>query len=242
MTSAMQRHARTLGLDLSTEQLGLFERYYALLVEASQRADLTSVLDYEGVQRRHFLESLALLVALYRSGVLRPGQGARALDLGTGAGFPGLPMKVAHPELDLAVLEANRKKTAFLQRLVAELGLRGVTVITGRAEDVAHEPAHREAYNLVVARAVAPLPVLVELAMPFLRLGGFLATPKGSRATQEMTDSLRALRLCGGQIATAVPLEVPGSPHKQSLVLLKKVARTAAIYPRRAGIPKKRPL
>lgn len=242
MISTLQRHAQAIGIELNSQRAGLFERYYALLVEASHKMDLTSVLDYEGVQRRHFLESLALLVAIYRSGILRPGQAKRVLDLGTGAGFPGLPMKIAHPELNLTMLEANRKKTAFLQDLIAELGIKDVKIITGRAEEAAHDPVHRETYDLVTARAVAPLPVLVELAMPFLRLGGYLATPKGSRAAQEMTDSLRALRLCGGQIATVVPLDVPGSPHKQTLVLLKKVARTASVYPRRAGIPKKRPL
>lgn len=242
MAIPLQRQAQALGLALGQPELDRFQRYYDYLAEASRRLNLTAVTDYQGVQRRHFLESLALLTALYQAKTLRQGQEARLLDLGSGAGFPGLPMKIAHPQLRLWLLEAQRKKAAFLEGLVETLGLPEVRVVAERAEELAHDLRHREAYDLVVARAVAPLAVLVELSLPFLRLGGYLAAPKGSRAPQEMTEALRALTLCGGHIERAVPLAVPGAPYPQTLVLIGKITRTPPAYPRRAGIPQRRPL
>jgi 16S rRNA (guanine527-N7)-methyltransferase len=236
----LARTAEGLGLPLNAQQLQQFEEYYHQLIAANRRVSLTSITDYQEVQRRHFGESLAVGAALYRAGVLKPDEGARVLDLGAGAGFPGLPMRIVHPALRLTILEATRKKTAFLERLLARLGLEDVAVITRRAEAVAHEPAHRERYHLVLARAVAPLAVLVELALPFLEVGGFLATPKGSRAPQEIVEAGRALTLCGGRIASAEPLPSPALPL--TLVLVEKTAPTPAAYPRRPGIPSKRPL
>ncbi len=236
----LARAAEDLGLPLSAQQLQQFEEYYHELIAANRHVSLTSVTDYQEVQRRHFGESLAVGAALHRAGVLKPGEMARVLDLGAGAGFPGLPMRIAHPALRLTILEATRKKTAFLERLVARLALEGVTVVTGRAETVAHEPAHREGYDLALARAVAPLAVLVELALPFLKVGGFLATPKGSRAPQEMAEADRALALCGGRIVSAEPL--PSPTPTLTLVLVEKLAPTPAAYPRRPGAPTKRPL
>jgi 16S rRNA (guanine527-N7)-methyltransferase len=232
--------AERLGLPLSAQQLQQFEEYYHQLIAANRHVSLTSITDYQEVQRRHFGESLAVAAALYRAGVLKPDEGARVLDLGAGAGFPGLPMRIVHPALQLTILEATRKKTAFLERLLARLSLEGVTVIAGRAEAVAHEPVHREGYDLVLARAVAPLAVLIELALPFLRVSGSLAAPKGSRAPQEMAEAGRALALCGGRIVSAEPLPSPALPL--TLVLVEKLAPTPAAYPRRPGIPTKRPL
>jgi 16S rRNA (guanine527-N7)-methyltransferase len=236
----LARTAERLGLPLSAQQLQQFEEYYHQLIAANQRASLTSITDYQEVQSRHFGESLAVAAALYRAGVLKPDEEARVIDLGAGAGFPGLPMKIVHPALQLTILEATRKKTAFLERLLARLGLEDAAVITGRAEAVAHESAHREGYDLVLARAVAPLAVLVELALPFLRMRGSLAAPKGSRAPQEMAEADRALALCGGRIVSAEPLPSPALPL--TLVLVEKLAPTPAAYPRRPGIPAKRPL
>ncbi len=236
----LARTAEGLGLPLNAQQLQQFEEYYHQLIAANRRVSLTSITDYQEVQRRHFGESLAVGAALYRAGVLKPGEGARVLDLGAGAGFPGLPMRIVHPALRLTILEATRKKTTFLERLLTRLSLEDVAVITGRAEAVARDPAHREGYDLVLARAVAPLAVLVELALPLLGLDGFLAAPKGSRAPQEMAEAGRALALCGGRIVSADPLPSPALPL--TLVLVEKTALTPAAYPRRPGIPTKRPL
>lgn len=234
----LARIAEARGLTLDGRQLGQFEEYYRLLVAANERVNLTSVTAYEDVQRRHFGESLAVAEALYRTGVLRPGQAARTIDIGAGAGFPGLPIKIAHPALRLTLLESAAKKAAFLKEVVERLALEDVAVLAGRAESAAHEAPHREAYDLALARAVASLPVLLELALPFLRLGGFLAAPKGSRAAQEIAAATAALQTCGGRILVAERL--PDS--SLTLVLVEKVARTPSTYPRRPGIPAKRPL
>lgn len=232
--------AQALGLVLPDQQIDQFEEYYRQLVAAKRRASLTSVTDYEGVQRRHFGESLAVAAALYRAGLLRPGQGRDVLDLGAGAGFPGVPIKIVHPALRLTLVEATRKKASFLEHLVAHLGLADVAIVGERAETLAHDPAHREKYDLVLARAVAPLAVLAELALPFLRGGGFLAAPKGSRALQELDDAGRAIELCGGRVLSAEPL--PGPDPSPTLVLVEKTRPTPAAYPRRPGLPAKRPL
>jgi 16S rRNA (guanine527-N7)-methyltransferase len=242
MLSILVRGTRQLGVELGAHQLDLFERYYRLLKAASARVSLTSVTGYEAVQQRHFLESLALLPALREAGVLTPGWGKRVLDLGAGAGLPGLPLKIAVPELRLTLLEATARKAAFLREAVSELALEHVEVLTGRAEDLARQEERREAYDLAVARAVAPLPTLLELALPFVRIGGALAAPKGSAAPQEVSRSERALGLLGGRLLSVTPLAVPGAEHPPRLVLVRKVAPTPETYPRRSGIPGKRPL
>ena len=232
--------AQALGLALLDQEIDQFEEYYRQLIAAKGRAGLTSVTDYEGVQRRHFGESLAVVAALYRARLLTPDQECDALDLGAGAGFPGVPIKIVHPPLRLTLVEATGKKASFLEHLVAHLGLADVTVVAERAETLAHDPAHREKYHLVLARAVAPLAVLAELALPFLRIGGFLAAPKGSRAPQELDAAAHAIELCGGRILSAETL--PGPAPSPTLVLVEKTQPTPAAYPRRPGIPAKRPL
>jgi 16S rRNA (guanine527-N7)-methyltransferase len=242
MLSLLVRGARELGVQLDAEQLDLFEHYYRLLEAASLRISLTAVSGCEAVQQRHFLESLALVPALREIDLLLLGQRQRVLDLGAGAGLPGLPLKIAVPELRLTLLEATARKAAFLREAVSELALEGVEVLADRAEDVARQADQRGAYDLVVARAVAPLPTLLELALPFLRIGGVLATPKGSGAPQEVARSKRALGLLGGRLLSVEPLAVPGAAHQPRLVLVRKAAPTPETYPRRPGIPSKRPL
>ena len=230
--------AKRLRFALAPRQVDAFRTYYQELVAQRPRASLTSLTDSEAVQRRHFLESLALLRALEDAGAF----GATAIDIGTGAGFPGLPIKIVRPGLNLTLVEATGKKAAFLQRLVQQLDLAGVTVIQARAEELAHDPAHRAAYDLALARAVAPLPALVELTLPFLRLGGYLAAPKGSGAPREAREAAAALQACGGRLELLAPLPLPGPGPIPVLVLVRKVAVTPDRFPRRPGIPTKRPL
>ncbi len=227
-----------LRIALSPQQLRAFDTYRDELLAASRRAGLTALRDPEAIERRHFGESLALLRALEDAGCL----GSPAIDIGTGAGFPGLAIKIARPDLRLTLLEATAKKIAFLQHIVALLRLDGVTVVHGRAEEVAHDPAHRAAYALALARAVAPLRVLVELALPFVRLGGVLATPKGSAAPREAREAGAALAACGGRIEAITRLEAPAGGPSPALVIIRKTAETPERFPRRAGIPSKRPL
>jgi 16S rRNA (guanine527-N7)-methyltransferase len=240
--SLLASGAAELGLDLSSDQLTRFERYYTLLEAGRRRAALTSVAGSELVQRRHFLESLALLRALEKAAILAAQEPADILDLGSGAGLPGLPMKIARPHLRLTLLDATAKKTSFLRELVAELTLPDVRVLTGRAEELGRDGLHREAYDVVVARAVAPLAALLELALPFLKVGGALATPKGSGAQRELAEAQRALGVLGGTLISDAPLDVPGGHHRQTLILVRKTAPTPEKYPRRPGLPRKRPL
>ena len=230
--------AKRLRFGLRPGQLKKFRTYLDELNAARPRLRLTALTDPEAVQRRHFLEPLALLAALEEIDAL----GKTAIDIGSGAGFPGLPIKIVRPALRLTLLEANAKRAAFLERLVQRLGLERVTVVNDRAEQVAHNPEHREAYDLVLARAVAPLPTLVELTLPFLRLGGVLAAPKGSGASREVREAAAALRACGGHVESIHPLQIPGAETSPTLVIVRKASDTPQRFPRRTGIPAKRPL
>ena len=230
--------AKRLRFGLRPGQLNKFQTYLDELKAARPRLRLTALTDPEAVQRRHFLEPLALLAALEEIDAL----GKTAIDIGSGAGFPGLPIKIVRPALRLTLLEANAKRAAFLERLVQRLSLERVTVVNDRAEEVAHNPEHREAYDLVLARAVAPLPTLVELTLPFLRLGGVLAAPKGSGAPREVREAAAALRACGGHVESIHPLQIPGAETPPTLVIVRKASDTPQRFPRRTGIPAKRPL
>jgi len=230
--------AKRLRFGLRPGQLELFRTYLDELKAARPRLRLTALTDPEAVQRRHFLEPLALLAALEEIDAL----GKTAIDIGSGAGFPGLPIKIVRPALRLTLLEANAKRADFLERLVQRLSLERVTVVNDRAEEVAHNPEHREAYELVLARAVAPLPTLVELTLPFLRLGGVLAAPKGSGAPREVREAAAALRACGGHVESIHRLQIPGAETSPTLVIVRKTSDTPQRFPRRTGIPAKRPL
>jgi 16S rRNA (guanine527-N7)-methyltransferase len=242
MLTVLSRGAAELGLSLTPRQLELFERYYLLLSAGGRRAGVTAVTGYEDVQQRHFLESLALAAALLEGGLLDGSSALSVLDLGTGGGFPGLPIKLLLPNLALTLLESSRRKSDFLREVVESLELEGVEVITSRAETLGRQDGYRDRFDLVMARAVAPLSVLLELALPLLRLGGSLATPKGGRAQAEVEAAGPALSILGGAVLWERPLKVPDTVHTQTLVVVRKTGSTPDRYPRKAGMPKKRPL
>jgi len=216
------------------------------LLEWNQRFNLTAVTDPEQVQIRHFLDSLSCLLALTAASAeplsVWLARSLQALDIGTGAGFPGLPLKIVWPNLKLTLLESRQKKVRFLQHIVAELGLTSVTAVHDRAETLAHQSQHREAYDLVLGRAVAELPVLLEYALPFCRRGGMVVAQKGEAATAEAIASERALAILGGKLRRIVPVEVPGLAETRHITIVEKVAPTPDRYPRRPGMPQKRPL
>lgn len=226
---------KALGLDLEPH-LEAFSRLYALLQEANRKVNLTALRTEEEVVLKHFLDSLTLLRLPLWEGPLR------ALDLGTGAGFPGLPLKIVRPELEVVLLDAVRKKVAFLEEAVRALGLKGAYPLWGRAEALAHLPEHREGYHRVVVRAVAPLCVLAELALPFLRVGGYLVAQKGPRVEEELAPLPRVLPALGGALEGVHRLRLPLSEEERALVVLAKVAPTPRAYPRRPGVPEKKPL
>jgi 16S rRNA (guanine527-N7)-methyltransferase len=236
MPHSLESGALQYGVRLAPPQLAQFERYLALLTDWSSRVNLVGNADADAIVQRHFLESIALGAALRERELLRPA--ARVLDVGAGAGFPALPMKIVWPAVDVTLIEATAKKAAFLQAVVDELRL-DARVITGRAETLGHEATLRETFDLVVARAVAPLRVLLELTMPFARVGGRVVTPKGSRAEAEVAEARGALDLLGGR-AFVVPFRVPGP--QQRIIAVQKLRATPDAYPRRAGLPAKHPL
>lgn len=236
MSQSLLAEALRYGIKLTDLQVSQFERYILLLGEWNERVNLVSDASPAVVERRHIAESLALGAALREREILRPG--ARIADVGAGAGFPGLPIQIAWPSIALTLIEATAKKSAFLEAAVAELGLTAI-VRTGRAEDLAHEQELRESFDLVLARAVAPLPALLELTLPFARVGGRVVTPKGSRLDDEVASAQRALSLLRARLFV-VAFDVPGPPQK--LAVAVKQAATPAEYPRRAGMPSKAPL
>ena len=235
--SDLGRGADELGIPLDANKRTQFSTLLDLLMETATRVNLTSLRDKDAIVRRHFVESLALGHELQRRGLLS--NATEVLDLGSGAGFPGLPLKIAWPQITIQLLEATGKKARFLEHAIATLDLDGAAVLQGRAEVLAHDPQFRAAFSLVVARSVAPLPVLIELALPFLSQAGMLAALKGSRSFEEVADSGAALKACGGQVVEHVP-RVNGAGL--GLVLVRKVAATPNEYPRRPGLPTKRPL
>jgi 16S rRNA (guanine527-N7)-methyltransferase len=228
---------KLLNLELTPEQLSAFQTYADELVRQNQAFNLTGITDAEGIQVKHFLDSLSILLAL------PPGPlPARVIDVGTGAGFPGLPLKIVRPELELTLAEATGKKVTFCETLVAKLGLTGVTVLKARAEDLGQDPAQRERYDWVLARAVAEMPVLAEYLLPLAAVGGHALGQKGAGAPEETQAAANAIRKLGGEVEQLVPVALPGLPEPRYLVILKKVGSTPPAYPRRAGMPSKKPL
>jgi 16S rRNA (guanine527-N7)-methyltransferase len=235
--------AAALGLPLNDAQRARFARYLALLQDWNTRLNLTAIVEPAAVERLHFLDSLTCaLPLLARWGPAAAIPPLRVIDVGSGAGFPGLPLKLALPQLRLTLLEATGKKAAFLAHVVAELELEGVIVVAERAEIAAHQAAHREAYDVALARALAALPVVLELTLPFLCRGGLLVAPRKGDLAAELARAAPALRELGGDARPPLPITLPGLADGRALVLVEKVAPTPAAYPRRPGVPAKRPL
>jgi len=225
-----------LDIRLTPGQLATFEAYAALLEQWSLRLNLTGARTLEEIVSHHFLDSLSCLVADSFP------NGGSVLDVGSGAGFPGVPIKIARPDLQLTLLEASRRRTAFLDLLITELRIQG-EVVHGRAEVLAHQPERRERYDRVLARATASLPLLLELCLPFVRVGGRSVLPKGSRAHEEVTHARKALDLLGGEVGH---IQVVSLPHfwerSRNIVVVHKVRPTPLRFPRHAGAARKRPI
>ena len=212
------------------------ERYHALLLEWNQKMDLTSVSEQD-MATRHFLDSLLPL----REEGLFP-EDAALIDVGTGAGFPGLPLAIARPDLKVTLLEAQGKRCAFLRAVKEALALPNVVILNDRAEIAGQSPALREQFDIAAARAVAPLPVLCEYLLPFVRQGGKMLCWKGPAVRQEMEDGSYAARLVGGTLGALREMRLPGEGSGHVLAVAEKTGKTHPQYPRKNGIPAKRPL
>jgi len=233
--------ARAWGIELSEAQIRAFQIYYEELIAWNARFNLTAITDYRQVQIRHFLDSLSCLLVLdERFPTDRPPP--RVIDIGAGAGFPGMALKLIRPDWDLTLVDSVRKKTQFLEHLVEILGLTRVLVLWARAEELGQDPVHREQYDVALGRAVAELPVLAEYLLPFCRIGGTMIAPKGIKAEAEIAAAQQAIDLLGGRLIEVREVDVPGLKETRRLVVVEKVAPTPARYPRRAGVPAKYPL
>jgi 16S rRNA (guanine527-N7)-methyltransferase len=226
-----------LKLELTPGQVAAFQVYADELRAWNDKFNLTAITRPDEIQVKHFLDSLSVLRAVG----LNFGR-CRLIDVGTGAGFPGLPLKIVCPDLRLTLVEATGKKVTFCQAMVERLGLANVTVVKARAEEIGRDPAHREQYDWAVARAVAEMPVLVEYLLPLVRRGGHALAQKGEAGLAEAHAAEAALRRLGGQLKQVLPVELPGVVETRYLVVFEKTAATPPAYPRRPGVPGKQPL
>jgi 16S rRNA (guanine527-N7)-methyltransferase len=217
-------------------QVSLLEKYEQVLLEWNEKINLTAIRDSEGIRTKHFLDSFSCCLAW---GKAAPDD---LIDIGTGAGFPGIPLKILYPGLRLTLVESIGKKADFCRLVVQELDLKGVEVITARAEDVGWMPAQREMHAWAVARAVANLPVLAEYLLPLVRVGGFMLAQKGHSGPSEAQHAEHAIKVLGGNTKQIIPVTLPGVAEERFLVVVKKVAATPPLFPRKPGIPAKKPL
>ena len=229
--------ATEMGVSLGLAQREQFSRYYRAMVEWNTRVNLTSVTQWEEVQTIHFLDSLTVCLGMPSDGL---GSG-RLVDVGSGAGFPGVPLKIVFPHLDTTLIESTGKKTAFLRHLRDILHV-DLDVRTGRAETLAHDPELRERFDLVTCRAVGNMSVLAELCLPFCRIGGSVIAQKKGDIEEEVESAESAIDAMGGRLKEMLDVSVSGLGDDRCLVLLEKLRPTPASYPRRPGIPARRPL
>ena len=232
--------AGKLGIQLNRRQIEQFELYYQELIEWNTRINLTAITDYRSVQVKHFLDSLTIALALPAQETLSPD--FAIVDIGTGAGFPGLPIKLLFPQPRLVLLESTAKKVVFLQHIVHKLELENVEVLNSRAEEAARLPLYREQFTLVLSRAVGLLPTLVELALPFCRVSGRCIVQKKGEIKQELDRAKEAISVLGGKLNETRRIELDEFSDARYLVIVDKIRPTPDKYPRRAGLPKRRPI
>lgn len=223
-------------IDLSEKQVQQFERYYEMLVQKNEVMNLTAITEFEDVVRKHFVDSLMI------RNLMEPGAGDCWLDLGTGAGFPGIPLKIVYPELKLMLLDSLNKRVKFLQEVIEELGLKEITAVHGRAEELARKTEYREQFDCCVSRAVANLASLSEYCLPFVKKGGCFVPYKSEKIQEEIKGAEKAVRILGGELEEQKEFLLPDSDIYRCLLCIRKVKETPKKYPRKAGTPTKEPI
>ncbi len=238
--SDLTRKLEKLNIHLSDMQTKQMIQFYEILIEKNQVMNLTAITDFDDVVDKHFVDSLSLVNAVDREILLSPE--TSLIDVGTGAGFPGIPLKIAFPELRVTLLDSLNKRVSFLSNVSQSLQLKEISIYHGRAEDYGKMTAHRENYHLCVSRAVAYLPTLAEYCMPFVMVGGQFIAYKSGKAEKEIQAAERAVGILGGEIEKKLSFRLPDTDIERTLVVIKKISPTPAMYPRKAGKPEREPL
>ncbi len=230
-----------LNIELSDVQISLFMKYHDMLIETNKVMNLTAITDFNESCIKHYTDSLSLIKATD----LSEKDDIRILDIGTGAGFPGIPLKIVYPHIHITLLDSLSKRIRFLNDVIKELELNdsgSISTIDMRAEDYVKEPDIRESYDLVVSRAVAGLSILAEYALPYVKIGGSFISYKGDNAVEEISNAENALKILGGEITDVKSFTLPDSDITRTLINIKKTCPTPDKYPRKAGLPNKKPL
>lgn len=235
-TTQFIQDLKELGVSLTDRQIEQFLIYYELLTEWNSFMNLTAITEYEDVLKKHFVDSVSLIQAVDVRKELT------LIDVGTGAGFPGLALKIAYPELQVTLLDSLQKRIQFLDAVIEKLGLEGIETIHGRAEDFAKPQKLRESFDLCVSRAVANLSTLSEYCLPFVKVGGYFIPYKSEKIVQEKEEAKKALELLGGKFERQVEFMLPSSDIYRNLFVIKKVKETPKKFPRKAGLPAKEPI
>lgn len=236
MKHILESRLEPLHITLSSMQLDQFDKFYDLLVEWNKVMNLTGITEYQDVVEKHFLDSLSIVK------IIDMNQIEYAIDIGTGAGFPGIPLKIAFPDINIVLLDSLNKRIKFLDHIIEELKLDGIRTIHGRAEDYAREAGYREKFDLCVSRAVANLASLSEYCLPYVRVGGRFVSYKSGDIEQEISEGERAIKILGGKVYQVEKFNLPGTEIQRSFVMIKKMKNTQNKYPRKAGMPTKEPL
>lgn len=232
----LKNAAEEYGISLSETQLQQFDRYQELLVEWNQKMNLTALTEPKDVAIKHMIDSVSVYDEKWFS------EGMSVIDVGTGAGFPGLPLKILCPSLKVTLLDSLNKRVKFLETVVSELGLSDIVCVHARAEEAARQKQYREKFDAVVSRAVARLPILAEYDLPFVRVGGFFAAMKGAKYEEEAQEAKKAVKLLGGGEPVLREIKLPGLEDKRGIIYIRKEKKTPSVYPRKAGTPEKNPI
>ena len=236
MSQIFETKLSELGITLNEAQKRQFLQFYELLVEWNKVMNLTGITEYEEVNEKHFVDSLSIVKAIDMDSV------ETVIDIGTGAGFPGIPLKIAFPNLKVVLLDSLNKRIQFLNTVIDTLQLTDIQTIHGRAEDFAKQQAYREQFDLCVSRAVANLATLSEYCLPYVRVDGMFIPYKSGEIIEELQQSQNAIHVLGGKVTDVVKFRLPGTEIGRSFVKIKKVQNTAKKYPRKAGLPSKEPI
>lgn len=234
--TSFNRGLEQLGISLKIEQLEQFYQYYEILMEKNKVMNLTAITEYEEVIHKHFLDSLSLVLW---KGFQRKGQ---VIDIGTGAGFPGIPLKIAFPDLEMVLLDSLNKRVKFLNEVIEKLGLQRITALHGRAEDFARRIEYRERFDLCISRAVAHLATLSEYCIPFVSVGGYFVAYKAGGVEEEIKQARQAIKLLSGRVEEQSSFQLPGIEAERVLIVIRKDQKGNEKYPRKAGMAGREPL